>query len=233
MGFAKNCFHSLLLRLIFTTILIFHFQSNYPFHILAQNWSPTSTFTVASNIVSPKPTTIYSYGPDVARAKKYVYLTAASYCLSITDWNCEHCKKSESLGYNYSSTLFNKSANTFGFIAVNNEEKEIVVVFRGSFSVANAIQDITVTQGDGMGGIGGSNKSGNGSAIKVHGGFLIAAKSLYSQVVEKLVALFKDNIGYSVVVTGFIFTNDNNRAARTRRSNNIKYLFQVTASVQL
>ncbi|XP_021964274.1 lipase [Folsomia candida] len=88
------------------------------------------------------PITISSYGPDIARAKKYVYLTGAAYCFDIPAWSCPYCQKAQSLGYDFHAQVYNKLANTLAFIAVNKKLKEIVVTFRGTLNMANVVIDL-------------------------------------------------------------------------------------------
>lgn len=140
-----------------------------------------------SNTTSQK-TTISSAGPDVTKAKNLVWLTGASYCFDLSKWSCPYCKKAKGLGYEYAANFSNPKTNTFGIITVNKAKKEIVVTIRGTFNVANVLEDLVLTQvslGSGSGAKKSSEKKkklknkiksalsgGSSSDIKVHKGFL-------------------------------------------------------------
>ncbi|OXA42130.1 Lipase [Folsomia candida] len=150
------------------------------------------------------PITIASYGPDVARAKKYVYLSGAAYCFDIPAWTCPYCEKAKSFGYEFDSQIVNKEANTLAFIAVNKELKEIVVSYRGTLNVANVVHDIhpsVVSIEAGSSALERGKKS-KGPEIWVHTGMINATNSLYPEVVEKLGKVLKENEDFDVVVIG-------------------------------
>ncbi|XP_021966037.1 lipase [Folsomia candida] len=154
--------------------------------------------------IAMMPITIDSYGPDVARAKKYVYLSGAAYCFDIPAWTCPYCKKSQSFGYEFHSQIVNKEANTLAFIAVNKDLKEIVVSYRGTLNMQNLVQDthpsiVSIEAGSTSLERG---KKSKGPEIWVHTGMINATNSLYPEVVEKLGKLLKKHPDFDVVVIG-------------------------------
>ncbi|XP_021966035.1 feruloyl esterase A [Folsomia candida] len=148
------------------------------------------------------PITIASYGPDVARAKKYVYLSGAAYCFDIPAWTCPYCKKAQSFG-EFHSQIVNKEANTLAFIAVNKELKEIVVSYRGTLNTANLVADIhpsTLSLDTGSSPL--ERGKSKGPETWIHTGMINATNSLYPEVVDKLGKLLKENGDFDVVVIG-------------------------------
>ncbi|OXA39371.1 lipase [Folsomia candida] len=155
------------------------------------------------NDISTRPITIASYGPDVARAKKYVYLSGAAYCFDIPAWTCPYCEKSHRFGYEFHSLIVNKEANTLAFIAVNKKLKEIVVTIRGTLNVANVVLDIhpsilSIETGSSPLERGKSK----GPEIRIHTGMINATNSLYPEIVQKLGKVLKENEDFEVVVIG-------------------------------
>jgi hypothetical protein len=71
---------------------------------------------------------------SVTDSLRAVDLAAATYCENLELWNCgEPCFP----GLTDVTVIRNLSTDTFGFVAYNPKEKEIVVSFRGSVSAAN------------------------------------------------------------------------------------------------
>ncbi len=93
---------------------------------------------------------------------RYVYLTGASYCpnAALTNWNCTYCKTSMGLGYTFSALLFNQNTDTLGIITINKKFKEIVVTFRGTYNVKNALADLDFTEAS-------LNEGGGGTKPKI------------------------------------------------------------------
>ncbi|OXA42068.1 lipase [Folsomia candida] len=153
--------------------------------------------------IATLPITIASYGPDVARAKKYVYLSGAAYCFNIPAWKCPYCKKSQSFGYDFDALIVNKEANTLAFIAVNKKLKEIVVSYRGTLNMQNLVQDIhpfVVSIEAGSSPL--ERGKSKGPEMWVHTGMINATNSLYPEVVEKLGKVLKKNGDFDLVVIG-------------------------------
>ncbi|OXA48046.1 Lipase [Folsomia candida] len=156
-------------------------------------------FNIPTLLVPPsdtRPTTILSIGPDLARSKKYVHLTGASYCFNISTWDCIFCKISKNYGFEFVSEFRNKSANTYGFIAVNNYEKEIIVTIRGTLNMNNVLQDsdwVMVDPNDGRTVV----KIGDGETIGVNRGFVRAVGSLFPQLVTQLNVAMRNHHNYA------------------------------------
>jgi hypothetical protein len=143
-------------------------------------------------------TKILASGPDEEGSRRIIYLSAAAYCSNpeLSSWSCPPCKKASHLGYQLSSIVTNSDAKTVAILAVNEDSNEIVVAFRGSYSVTNVLQGAKLTQIRIKGG------SRNNSNIKVHLGLYLAAKSLYIPVVHKLNELLGRYRNYAVIMTG-------------------------------
>jgi hypothetical protein len=92
--------------------------------------------------------------------------------------------------------MFNDTARTFGFIALNHERKEIVVLFRGTANIANAVQDISIRLVN--------IKGDRDRKVKVHQGFLLATNSLFPQVIEQVSKAVKTYPDYSLNIVGKI-----------------------------
>ncbi|OXA39301.1 Lipase [Folsomia candida] len=156
--------------------------------------------------IATRPITIASYGPDVARAKKYVYLSGAAYCFDIPAWTCPYCRKAQSLGYDFHAQVYNKAASTLALIAVNKSLKEVVVTFRGTLNMANVVIDLhhSIVSIDAGSTVleRGKSKDDGGSVMRIHTGFINATNSLYGEIVEKLRKFLEEDDDYEVVLTG-------------------------------
>jgi len=89
---------------------------------------------------------LYTAGAEfnTTAANRTLHLAWSAYCneTSLQDWNCEWC----SLPYaakNVSLVQYLKDVNagTQGFVGVDWEEERIIVAYRGSFNLANTIED--------------------------------------------------------------------------------------------
>ncbi|OXA42036.1 Lipase [Folsomia candida] len=196
---VKNC--GKILKFPAPLILILYLVSFPPF-------SRSDKVMQTVNDITKMPITISSYGPDIARAKKYVYLTGAAYCFDIPAWSCPYCQKAQSLGYDFHAQVYNKLANTLAFIAVNKKLKEIVVTFRGTLNMANVVIDLhhSIVSIDAGSTVleRGKSKDVGGSVMRVHTGFINATNSLYSEIVEKLGKFLQEEDDYEVVLAASV-----------------------------
>lgn len=91
--------------------------------------------------------------------------------------------------------------NRYGFIAVNNYEKEIIVTIRGTLNMNNVLQDsdwVMVDPNDGRTVV----KIGDGETIGVNRGFVRAVGSLFPQLVTQLNVAMRNHHNYALVLIG-------------------------------
>ena len=121
-----------------------------------------------------------------------VWLSGAAYC------GKEQYKTMNILGpaqgFVYKDTLYDEKTDLQGYIGTLASTKTIYVVFRGSSSTMNWLDDFEVKQVP--------YKTYPECDCKVHHGFYRSALGVSNKTVEVVKNLQKNNPGYSVVVTG-------------------------------
>jgi len=136
-----------------------------------------------------KTTPVLSQQGSIENARLYMHFAGAGYCLrSLSSWTCPWCEDS----YQFLRQYTNDSYNTLAYFAINYEKKEIVISFRGSYNIPNALQDADLSK----------VKANDNTNIKLHRGLQAATQSLYPLIVlelQNLTSLYKD---YKVVITG-------------------------------
>jgi len=115
-----------------------------------------------------------------------VLYAGASSCDILDTWDCTACKQTLIKSTEFYSQFSNSLAAAHGYIAVNHEQKQIVVSFRGSGDVFAYIEDAVIFLKD-------FDIAGKGA--KVHTGFYNtwnAARNLVHDPVSQLLAKYPD-----------------------------------------
>lgn len=122
--------------------------------------------------------------PSIANAKLGISYAAVTKCSDtlLKSWSCKECSK-------VPNTIFVKSFSSFtfgtrGYIAIDNNSKEIVLAFRGSVNVANTINNLNFVQKD--------ISEISDKKAKVHSGFYNSMNSLASQFLTVIQTLIND-----------------------------------------
>jgi hypothetical protein len=135
---------------------------------------------------------MYGLGYNLNTANEGVWLSGAAYC------NKEGYPSMKLIGYasgfKYYETLYDKSSDLQGYTAVNSNTKQIAIVFRGSASITNWLEDAKVIQVP--------YETFPECNCKVHTGFYKSAKNIYSQVYSSVRDILDVYPSYSVLVTG-------------------------------
>jgi len=124
---------------------------------------------------------------------RYNSHAAAAYCSKqLTDLSCSECKKFKD-DVVFQKVLRDDVANTLAFVTTHSKRKEIVVTFRGSFNIMNALIDLATIAIP-------SPRIPKG--VKVHAGLYAASLFFYPKItpiLDKQLATFPE---YGVVITG-------------------------------
>jgi len=135
---------------------------------------------------------MYGLGYNLNTANEGVWLSGAAYC------NKEGYPNMKLIGYatgfKYYETLYDKSTDLQGYTAVNSNSKQIAIVFRGTSSISNWLDDAEVIQVP--------YETFPECKCKVHTGFYKSAKNIYSQVYSSVRDILDVYPSYSVLVTG-------------------------------
>lgn len=135
---------------------------------------------------------LYTMGYNTNTANTGVWLSAAAYC-----------KKEQyptmKLGgpasnFQYYETLYDKSTDLLGYTGVDQTKKQLYVIFRGSASLTNWLDDAEVLQV--------SYDTFPDCNCKVHNGFYKSATNIYSQVEDSLNDMLDIFPSYDIIVTG-------------------------------
>jgi len=123
----------------------------------------------------------------------YMYFAGAAYCeRTLPTLTCPWCGNITSRGYTFHALISNPIENTRAFIAISKPQKEIVLSFRGTDNVFNAVTDLA----------GALFEDGKSSPIRIHVGFKTAVDSIYPKIISNLTSLLSSNPDFKVVVTG-------------------------------
>ncbi|CAG8752448.1 5836_t:CDS:2, partial [Cetraspora pellucida] len=134
---------------------------------------------------------------EVKNLTRFITYSAAAYCSDmLDDWNCGvYCD-------NIPGTVFMKTIQakgldiifqTFAFISVNKDNREIVITFHGSINPFNIFQVIFRAE---------LVQYGTDPLIKVHKGFLASFNSLKDEIRSEITNLIELYKGYEIIVTG-------------------------------
>ncbi|KAJ1402224.1 Alpha/Beta hydrolase protein, partial [Ochromonadaceae sp. CCMP2298] len=126
---------------------------------------------------------------DWAIGNSSVWLSAAAYCEQET--YLTRTFKGYSAGFTATDVIYNKADDVQGYIGFNAAQSSIYVVFRGSTSIQDWMNNLDVVMTDYP-----------CSGCEVHKGFLKAQQSVLPFVTEKVTALLQKYPSYAVVVTG-------------------------------
>lgn len=133
---------------------------------------------------------------DPAVGLKSMYYAGAAYCLLDdlqTNWNCgEPCAQTN--GVKEFTPIINTNLNTFGYVAYNEQDNEIVVVFRGTqmTNVMNWVSDLDIHTVQ--------YKTLNGSLV--HKGFYSTYQFVSADVLAAVNHYLTEHEDASVLVTG-------------------------------
>ncbi|KAJ3218348.1 hypothetical protein HK099_005102 [Clydaea vesicula] len=129
---------------------------------------------------------------DLSYMQKYA---AAAYCLfGFENWSCAgRCTQTQ-------GTIFVRGfdtliENTKGYIAYNPDMKAIIVAFRGTLSIRNAIVDLTLDQVP-------LSNTDSSSKIMVHKGFQVTYHAVRDIVRDTVAKLLKQYPGSHIRTTG-------------------------------
>ena len=135
---------------------------------------------------------MYSIGYDINTSNISVWLSGAAYC------NKEGYSSMELAGpandFQYYETLYDKSTDLQGYTGVIHETKQLYVVFRGSASITNWLDDAEVLQVP--------YNTFPECNCKVHTGFYKSAKNIYPQVESSIRDMLDIFPKYMITVTG-------------------------------
>ncbi|KAI8819386.1 Alpha/Beta hydrolase protein [Fimicolochytrium jonesii] len=140
-------------------------------------------------------------GDDLKNAELYQLYSAAAYCLNGLDgWICKDRCAGGTLGTKLISKFVDSKTDTVGYVAVNPSRKEIIVAFRGTSSITNAINDLKFFKADANVGL---SRLRAPDGAKVHIGFqstVTASRSAVRAAIQK--AFQQYGTDYTITVTG-------------------------------
>jgi hypothetical protein len=129
---------------------------------------------------------------STAQANISVYLSAAAYCDKST--YLSRTFKGPASGFVATSVIYDSKTDTTGYIGYLPSDKSIYVVFRGTDSLKNWIEDLDALKTDYV--------SYPECKCQVHKGFYIDEQAVISFVVSEVKKLMSAHTGYAVKVTG-------------------------------
>jgi len=118
--------------------------------------------------------------------QRNVLYSGAASCDILDTWDCTACKQTLVKSTEFYTQFSNSIAAAHGYVAVNHEEGQIIVAFRGSGDIFAYIEDAVIFLKD-------FDVAGNGA--KVHTGFYNvwnAARDLVHDPVSQLLAKYPD-----------------------------------------
>jgi len=122
-----------------------------------------------------------------------VYFAGAASCDNLQNWDCTACKEAPVKSTGQATNFNFKVSATHGYVAVNQQLKEIVIAFRGSQDIFAFIKDANVNLVD-------YGVDSNGA--KVSQGFYNVWNPSRQQVKSQVSTLLSQNPGYTINVTG-------------------------------
>jgi len=157
---------------------------------------PVAVNLLALKTDAPVRTPVVSTLPSLAEIEYYINFVTVVYAKydTSTSWDCPDCLLT---GPNVTlvKVAWNPIANTLALINLNMDTKEIIVTFRGSVNLADYIQNgmllpIPVSF------------AGDNGKVRVHGGFYVAADSLFKQIQDTLGQLLAEHQGFRLTFVG-------------------------------
>lgn len=135
---------------------------------------------------------VSSMGYNTNTAEIGVWLSGAAYC---NKEGYPGMKLSgPASGFQYYETLYDKPTDLQGYTGIDHNTKQIYVVFRGSSSFSNWLDDAEVIQVP--------YNTFPECNCKVHSGFYKSAKNIYSQVQSSIEDMTDMYPSYKITVTG-------------------------------
>jgi hypothetical protein len=135
---------------------------------------------------------IHSMGYNINTAEIGVWLSGAAYCNK--EGYPEMKLTGPASGFQYYETLYDKPTDLQGYTGVIHKTQQIYVVFRGSASLSNWLDDAEVVQIP--------YETFPDCKCKVHSGFYKSAINIYPQVHASLNDIQQVFPSYSIIVTG-------------------------------
>jgi len=132
---------------------------------------------------------------DENTARRFLYYSYAAYQTTELDpWTCSYCTAyGPSSSFVTLSTFHDKATDAFGYIGVNPDYEEIVIVFRGSASLQNWIENLKIYK---------AHTPFGGGSGSVATGFYQFYMALQMAVTSGLHTLANQNPNYRIWVTG-------------------------------
>ncbi|KAI8321127.1 alpha/beta-hydrolase, partial [Martensiomyces pterosporus] len=110
------------------------------------------------------------------------------------EWNCPRCTTDQRMTGSVVEYHFDeKSGPSFGYVAHNVANKEIIVAFRGTTTLADMVTDLKLSLTDWQ---------GAGSGAKVHLGFKTAVLSVARPIEGLILTLLTQHTDHSIVFVG-------------------------------
>ena len=131
-------------------------------------------------------------GFSTAQANTSVYLSAAAYCDKSS--YLSRSFKGPAAGFVATSVIHDDRTDTTGYIGYLPSDKSIYVVFRGSVSLKNWIEDLDALKTE--------YTSYPECGCQVHNGFFIAEQAVIASIVSEVQNLMSAHPGYKVKVAG-------------------------------
>ncbi|KAL7752760.1 hypothetical protein RI367_001762 [Sorochytrium milnesiophthora] len=133
-------------------------------------------------------------------ALMYAGIAYCNNATSLLSWTCPPlCGDALVNGTRYLASLLSTKTQMSGFVAVNDAQQQIVVVFRGTLTLVNWLNDLTFFKYEYAGGrpAGFHNQS-----VKVHRGFWSSYDSIRANMLSSLTQALRANPTYTVMFTG-------------------------------
>lgn len=132
---------------------------------------------------------------EISYFKSLVNYTASSNCVPGLDiWNCTTCTGS-TIGTDQVTIVGGSEKDSFGYVAVNEHQRRIIVSFRGSTSINDWVHDLQFIRTS-------SGVANAPAGASVHGGFLKAWKTISVGILSQLTVLINKYPDYAILVTG-------------------------------
>ncbi|KAI9029627.1 Lipadyou-2 [Phycomyces nitens] len=147
--------------------------------------------STTSRLAISRGANVYATAEKIQELKTYNELIASSYCRSVvpgSKWKCKHCSPDETLV----STFDSSKHDTNGYIARNDRSKVINLVFRGTSSIPNFIDDFDFSAQD----------YPPVTGTKIHTGFYKTYLEVQKHVLSVMMKEITAHPRYHVVVSG-------------------------------
>ncbi|KAI9146253.1 Alpha/Beta hydrolase protein [Paraphysoderma sedebokerense] len=141
--------------------------------------------------------------PELLAAKSMVTYAGVAYCKNVSallDWSCEpYCKNPDTAGTKFIASVYDSEIDTKMYIARNDEQKRIIVGFRGTASLRNWIENLQFWRTEYPFEY---DTAGLSKKPYVHQGFLNIYNAVRDELRAYLMHEVSVNVGYSVNFVG-------------------------------